>query len=130
MQRVQLAVDGSSVAVSATASLFAWLTQDLPIAVFGVPFSVLLAGFAGAMAIVSFLPPFETRRKMWSTVLICTIAAGYLTKIALKVSGWDGGLILGVAFGVGFLFQVAGQLIVQNGKQLFDAAAARIRGGP
>ena len=130
MDRIQMAVESGSLSVSFASTLIAWLLQDLPIAVFGVPFSVLLAGFAGAMAIVSFLPPFETRRKMWTTVAVCTLAAAYLTKLALRVAGWDGGYALGMAFVVGFGFQVSGQLLVQNGKQILDAMVARIRGGP
>lgn len=129
MDRIQMAADGSAGLLAALAGFFSWALQDVPIAIFGVPFSVLLAGFAGAMAIVSFLPPFESRRKMWSTVLVCTLAAAYLTKIALKLKGWDMEYALGMAFGVAFGFQFAGQLIVQNSGRLIDAAVARIRGG-
>ena len=130
MDRIQMAADGSAGMLAGLAAFFSWALQDAPIAIFGVPFSVLLAGFAGAMAIVSFMPPFETRRKMWSTVAVCTLAAAYLTKIALKLKGWDMEYALGMAFGVGFSFQIAGQLLVQNGGKLFDAALNRIRGGP
>jgi len=129
MDRVQMAADGSAGLISMLAGIFSWLLRDASVDVFGVPASVLLAGFAGAMAIVSFLPPFETRRKMWSTVLICTLAAVYLTKIALKIAGWDGGHALGMAFIVGFSFQLVGQFIVQHSKQLLEALLARIRGG-
>lgn len=121
---------GLAQAVAGASAFFAWLWQDVPIAVFGVPFSVLLAGFAGAMAIVSFMPPFATRRKMWITVLVCTLAAGYLTRIALKLAHWNMEYALGMAFGVGFTFQVAGQLLVQNGGKILDAAVSRLRGGP
>jgi len=130
MDRIQLAVDSSPGWVAFISGVFSWFFQDVPIAMFGVPASVVLAGFAGAMAIISLLPPFETRKKMWSTVAICTAAAAYLTKVALKLKGWDMEYALGMAFTVGFGFQWVGQLLVQNGGKLFDAFLARIRGGP
>jgi hypothetical protein len=108
--------------------VFSWVLEDLPVALFGVSLSVVLAGFAGAMAIVSFLPAFETRRKMWSTVMICTLASSYLTKLVLHYASLDGGFALAVGFGVGFVFQLFGTGLVQYAPRLWEAALARIRG--
>lgn len=115
--------------LSVVSAFFSWLLQEAPLAIFGVSFSVLLSGFAGAMAIVSFLPPFETRRKMWTTVIVCTVASGYLTKLVLKLSGLDAGFSLAVGFGIGFLFQLVGTGIIQHAPRLWEAALARIGGG-
>src|SRR5689334_15841383 len=108
MERIQQAADTAPGFLSAAAAFFSWLFQEAPLAIFGVSLSVVLAGFAGALAIVSFLPPFETRRKMWTTVIVCTLAASYLTKIALHLANLDGGYSLGVSFAVAFVFQLIG----------------------
>jgi hypothetical protein len=124
------ALGGEPTTVLSVASGFtSWVMQDLPLALFGVSLSVVLAGFAGALAIVSFLPPFDTRQRMWSTVIICTIASSYLTKLVLHYAGLDGGFALGVGFGIGFVFQLFGTGLVQFAPRIWEAALARIKGG-
>ena len=129
MGRAQQAIELGPPAASGLSAFFAWLFQELPVAVFGVSLSVVLAGFAGALAIVSFLPAFETRRKMWTTVITCPLAASYLTKITLHVANLDGGYALGVSFAVAFVFQLIGTGLVQHAPKLWEAVIARIRGG-
>lgn len=123
------AVDSGAGVLAVMLAMLSWLVQDLPVVLFGVQLSVVLAGFAGALAIVSFLPAFETRRKMWTTVLVCTVAAAYLTKLALRASNLDISYSLGMAFVIGFAFQLIGTGLVQQAPKLWDAAIARIRGG-
>ena len=129
MNTAQTAIETSPGWLSIVSGFLSWFFQELPLAVFGVSLSVVLAGFAGAMAIVSFLPPFENRRKMWSTVLVCTMAASYLTKITLYYAHLDGGFSLGVSFAIAFLFQLIGTGLVQHAPKLWEAALARLRGG-
>lgn len=121
--------DGGAGVISLWSALSSLIFQDLPLALFGVSLSVVFAGFAGAMAIVSFMPPFETRRKMWTTLTVCTLAAAYLTKAVLYFTKWDSGIALAVGFGIGFVFQLVGTGIVQHAPRLWEAAIARI-GGP
>lgn len=125
----QVATDGGIGIISGLSAIASWLFRDLPLFLFGVSLSVVLAGFAGAMAIVSFLPPFETRRKMWATVAVCTLASSYLTKIVLFLANLDGGYSLAIGFSIGFVFQLFGTGIVQYAPRLWEAALARIGGG-
>lgn len=117
-------------ATSIMASILAWITSDWTLALFGVRLSIVLAGFAGAMCVLSFLPKFSSTIRMWGAVGVSTVAASYLTKLVLKVVGWDGDndLGLGVGFCIGFTFQSAGTWIVTNKDKLFEAILERIRG--
>ena len=129
MNTAQTAIETSPGWLSIISGFLSWFFQELPLALFGVSLSVVLAGFAGALAIVSFLPPFETRKKMWTTVIVCTLAASYLTKLTLYWAKLDASYAPGVSFGVAFLFQLIGTGLVQHAPKLWEAAIARLRGG-
>lgn len=115
-------------ALSAGSAALAWITSDWTLLVFGVKLSIVLAGFAGAMCVLSFLPKFSSRQRMWAAVAVSSLAAAYLTKIALKVIGWDGDLGIGVAFAIGFMFQSVGTWLITNRDKLLEAVLERVRG--
>lgn len=118
-----------SVATSSVSGVAAYVANDWSLAVFGVQLSIVLAGFAGSMAIMSFLPKFDTRAQMVAAVTVCTLASAYLTKLALKLFGLDVDYGLGVSFLIGFLFQMGGTWIVSSKDKIFEALLARLRGG-
>lgn len=64
----------------------AWLTTDLPLAVFGVPFAFLLAGFAGSLLALGVSQPLP-RWKMVVAVLSGTLAAAWLVLPATELLG-------------------------------------------
>jgi hypothetical protein len=113
---------------SAASAALAWVTNDMSLAVFGVRLSIVLAGFAGSMCVLSFLPKFSSRSRMWGAVAVATVASAYLTKIALRLIGWDGDLGLGVAFGIGFTFQMVGTWFITSREKILEAVLERIRG--
>ena len=47
----------------------------------GLDYSVLIAGFAGGLVSLSFLPPMGMWRRIWTPVT-ATLTAGYLTPVA------------------------------------------------
>lgn len=128
--QLQIVSDGQIAAgvASVSSAVLAWLVNDWSLAFFGVKLSIVLAGFAGAMCVLSFLPKFSSRSRMWAAVGVSTLAAAYLTKIALKLAGWDGDLGLGVGFGIGFMFQSVGTWLITNRDNLLGAILERIRG--
>lgn len=125
---LQVASDGQIIsgALSIGSAILAWITSDWSMAIFGVRLSIVLAGFAGAMCVLSFLPKFDSRSAMWGAVAVSTIAASYLTKLVLKVVGWDSDLAPGIGFVIGFTFQSVGTWVV-SGKWL-DAILAKFSG--
>ncbi len=99
-------------------------SQDIPTAVVattitvwgvatGLSYEVLLAGFAGGLVSLSFIPTLGTWQRIW-TPITATLTAGYTAPIAEHfIGGFLGDGIEGVAlrgfaaFVVGLLTQVA-----------------------
>lgn len=73
--------------VSAGAGAASVAVADIATDVFGVRLSVLLAGFAGSVAALTFLPPITSRGKMFSVVVTGTLAAAYSVRL---VGHWLG----------------------------------------
>lgn len=78
----------------------------------GLDFGVLLAGFAGGLVSLSFLPPMGLWRRIWTPVT-ATLTAGYTAPMAVHyLSGIAGASVdhlalqAACAFGVGVLAQV------------------------
>lgn len=78
----------------------------------GLDFGVLLAGFAGGLVSLSFLPPMGLWRRIWTPVT-ATLTAGYIAPVAVHyLSGIAGesvdhlALQAASAFGIGVLAQV------------------------
>jgi len=93
--------------VSASAGAASIITTDWSVAVFGVPLSVLLAGFAGSVSALSFLPPMPSRTRMFVAVGIGTLTAGYGVRIAAKALAWGDDYLAPGAFFVGLLAHLA-----------------------
>lgn len=79
----------------------------------GLDFGTLLAGFAGGLASLSFLPPMGLWRRIWTPVT-ATLTAGYTAPLAIHyLSGAAGDSVdpltfqVGAAFVIGVLAQVA-----------------------
>lgn len=78
----------------------------------GLDFGVLLAGFAGGLVSLSFLPPMGMWRRIWTPVT-ATLTAGYLAPITVHyLSNIAGDAInplsleAASAFGIGVMAQV------------------------
>jgi uncharacterized membrane protein YedE/YeeE len=78
--------------MSATAAAASLVTADWSTTLFGVGLSVLLAGFAGSVCALSFLPPLPTRPRVFGAVAIGTLVSAYGVQIAGKYLGWSEGL--------------------------------------
>lgn len=84
----------------------------------GLDFSTLLAGFAGGLVSLSFLPPMSMWRRIWTPVT-ATLTAGYTAPVATHyLTGLLGAAIepltlqVAGAFGIGVTAQVALPLLV------------------
>lgn len=115
----------ASVATGTTSGLAAFATENWSLAIFGVPISVLLAGFAGAMVSLSFLPP-EQKHKWWVIVTVSTIIAGYSQPLAAYYFNVPTHLALGLAFFLGLTVQVVIPLVL---KHLPDFIKRKMGGG-
>lgn len=109
----QLAV-GMGSAASAAAS-----SGDWAFSVIGVPFNVLMAGFAGALIALWFLPPVG---RWWAALLVGTACAGYATPLLLQLLNYFTGLAIadgrGVAFFAGLSAQFFGTLFFRDGRDI------------
>ena len=99
--------------VAGTSGIAAFATENWSLAIFGVPISVLLAGFAGALISLSFLPP-DQKRKWWLTVIVSTIVAGYIQPLVAYYFNVPVNLALGLAFVLGLTVQVVIPLVLQH----------------
>lgn len=104
-------------AASAVVSQLSWTMQT-----FGVEFSVLMAGFAGALIALWFMPP----TKRWYVALVIgTVTAAYVTPFGVGVleKYTDLGLVnpRPVAFLIGVSAHFVGTLLFRDGRELFRA---------
>lgn len=99
-------------AVSGTVSQLEWTVQT-----FGVTFSVLMAGFAGAMIALWLIPP---TKRWYVTLTIGTVAAAYLTPFVAKVSGMDEQRA--IAFLLGLCAHFLGTLFFHDGREIILGA--------
>ena len=111
--------------VAATSAAASSVTQNWSIEYFGVPLSVILAGFAGAVVALAFLQTMP-RAKMFATVFAGTLTAGYGVKLVAHILGWGPGLLVGLAFVLGLLAHVTLTWFFNSGpKWLADLIAAQ-----
>jgi hypothetical protein len=89
----------AAAATSAATGAASWWTADWSVAVFGVPLSVLLAAFAGAVVALTFLPPVLSFLQLVGRVVMGTVASAYVTPLAGFL--WAGIPHLPVAFLLG-----------------------------
>lgn len=104
---------------------------DMTMGVFGVPMYVFLAGFAGALVSLSFLPPpvvVDSNARLLASmawhVLCGTLMSAYLTPAAMAALtryvalGLPPEIALGVAFALGMLLMVAIPMAIKYVKKL------------
>ncbi len=88
--------------ISASAGAASLVTADWSTTMFGVSLSVLLAGFAGSVCALSFMPPLPTRPRVFAAVVIGTLVAAYGVQLLGKYLGWaDGAAPLAFFIGLG-----------------------------
>lgn len=92
----------------------------------GLDFGVLLAGFAGGLVSLSFLPSMGLWRRIWTPVT-ATLTAGYTAPLAVHyLSGVAGesvdhlALRVASAFGIGVLAQVALPIFMRIARQRIE----------
>lgn len=92
----------------------------------GLDFGVLLAGFAGGLVSLSFLPPMGLWRRIWTPVT-ATLTAGYTAPLAVHyLSGIAGdsvdhlALQVASAFGIGVLTQVGLPIFMRIAQARFE----------
>ncbi len=95
----------------------------------GLSYEVLLAGFAGGLVSLSFIPALGTWRRIWTPVT-ATLTAGYTAPIAEHyIAGFLGDGIEGLAvrgfaaFVVGLLAQVALPLAIRFAERKISQVA-------
>lgn len=133
MFKLDLVSDGTlmqgAAAVGATASGAASiLTASWSVDVFGVSVSTLLAGFAGALIALSFLPPYKTWRGMAAAVAAGTLIAAFSEPLIAHYLDAPAKLHQAIAFLVGLAALSVIPLAFKAVPEFFTALADRIRG--
>lgn len=117
-------------ALSATSGLAAVATRDLAVTYFGVPLPVVLAAFAGAGLILSFLPrrpaeagvsSTEHHLRTFGTVVLCMLLGAYgATWLPILFKSWQGGELF-IAFALGVLGQIFVPLAIERRLEVWVA---------
>lgn len=134
MFKLDLVSDGTlmqaAAAVGATASGAASiLTASWTVEIFGASVSTLLAGFAGSLVALSFLPPYKTWRGMVVAVVAGTLIAAYSEPLIAHYLSAPPKLHQAIAFLVGLVALSVIPLALQAVPEFFHAMADRLRGG-
>lgn len=97
----------------------------------GLDYAILLAGFAGGLVSLSFLPPMSIWRRIWTPVT-ATLTAGYATPLATyAIAKWlgteemPGSLELFAAFATGVVTQFAIPAFIKLAQRRFEKLATR-----
>lgn len=105
-----------SAAASGAAS---WISSDWALAIFGIPFSVLIAGFAGALIAVAVLPPIS---RWWISLGAGTGVSAYSTSLVMlslnKYTELGTADARGVAFGIGLIAYFLLSLFFRDGREI------------
>jgi hypothetical protein len=115
------------------------ITRDVAVEYLGMPLPVLLAAFAGAGLILSFLPPRVDasgaeagRLRTLGTVVFCTLLSAYT---ASRLTAWLAGQVsvfehadMIVAFVAAALWQVTIPLVIADPKGAWDALVGLLPG--
>lgn len=125
MGRIDAVEQALWLCVSAVSAALAWLTAALPLALFGVSFAFVFAGFSGAVLALAFLPPMP-RSKMFVAVFVGTLAAAWGVLPVTEMLTLSE-LYPGISFAIGLLAYGAFSWFFKSGG---DALARRIGGGP
>lgn len=107
-------------AVAAVSGGAAFATRDLSVTYIGVPLPVLLAAFAGAALILSFLPARDGgRARMLGTVILCALAGAYgAPSMAKSVAVFAGSDML-AAFVIAALTQIAVPMLIEKREDIW-----------
>mgnify|MGYP006921294104 CR=1 FL=1 len=110
-------------AASAVSGAAAVATRDLSVAYLGVPLPVVLAAFAGAGLILSFLPrrvdaegssALEHHLRTFGTIVLCMLLGSYGAALLPRlVDGLAGGELF-IAFALGALGQIFVPLAIER----------------
>lgn len=115
-------IDVAAAGVSAASAAGALASQNISVELFGVPVSVLLAGFAGASAALSFMPAMKVSR-MASVVMVGTGFSTYGTPLVANAVNVADKLHLGIAFFLGLTAQVAITWLLTRLPEVLDKRA-------
>lgn len=120
----------ASLSAGTTGGIGSLMTADWAIALFGVPVSVILAAFAGAMISLSFLPAPSDLKRAAVGVGCNTLIGTYGAPGVAKMLGWsEPHLALGLAFGIALTIQFVAPIAYKAIPDLLKAWTDRIRGG-
>ena len=125
-ETIDVSLKLATLAASAASGTAAVMTRDLAVEYLGVPLPVLLAAFAGAGLILSFLPPRETTRwRIASSVAFCTLLAAWS---AHRLTDWIDDYIVAfaaadilVAFSTAAVLQIVMPIVIADPKGAIDA---------
>jgi hypothetical protein len=123
-------IDSASLQVAAAVSGGASLvTASWSVDLFGVPVSVVLAGFAGALIALSFLPPYQTLKAAALAVAAGTVIAAFSEPLIAHYTDAPAKLSQAIAFVTGLVALSVIPLALKAVPALFEALADRLRGG-
>lgn len=105
----------TSSALATTSGVASAATTGIVADVFGVPLSVLLAGFAGAVVALSFLPPLPDKWKSFTAVAVGTLVASYGVQVGAWYFKWPAELNAPAAFFIGLLAHLFLTLVFTKG---------------
>jgi len=116
----------ATLAASAASGTAAVMTRDLAVEYLGVPLPVLLAAFAGAGLILSFLQPRETTRwRIASSVAFCTLLSAWS---AHRLTDWIDDYVVAfaaadilVAFATAAVLQIVIPIVIEDPKGAISA---------
>lgn len=123
----ELIVKSVAVTASGFSGWLAFVVVDLPIAIFGVPFTFLFASFAGASIALALLPPMM-RWKAFFAVIVGTVTGAWLVQPLTELVGFKAPYP-GVAFLLGLLGHTVIGWLVKRVPLILERALERRLGG-
>lgn len=124
--KIEPASTGKAAVAAGAAGVVPWL-EAMSLAIFGVPMAVWVAGFAGSVFAVTFVPQDSGMSKPIS-IGMNTIGAVYLTGAATANFQFANSAPAGAAFVIGFVLIVALKPIVETLRRVPGELWDRIRG--
>ena len=107
--------------ISAISAFIGWMVNDVPLALLGVHFSVVVMAFSGVMLSYSVI---GSEKRNWLTALLFTVGASALVNLVLHHEGLSTDYSIGMGFLLGFSLPY---VLLDRGRSI-AILLARVRG--